>query len=438
MQIKIHKGTEEIGGSCIELSTVNTKILLDYGTPLSDDSVKVETPKDIDAILISHPHQDHFGEIVNVESDLPIYCGELSKELMNATKIFTGKDILENNFQTFEAWKSFTIGDFKITPYLVDHSATDAYAFLIEASDKKILYSGDFRANGRKAKLFNKMIEDKKLKNVDVLLMEGTMIRRGNKDFPDEKSVEDKIYEIIKESKDISFMIGSSQNIDSIVSAYRACKKAKKTFIIDIYTAWILEKMKLISSSIPNMSWDDVKVIKKFGSGYYQKLKENEIYFKKFKFEVFNHIVEIDEIKSNPQDYFLKISPWHIDKVLNYCNIENSNIIYSQWLGYLEEKYSGEKTASLFQNLKENSNWVYAHTSGHADLPALKKFASAINAKKLIPIHTEYKEEFEEHFENVAVLGDGEIYDVNENLLTDYQVDKLNEIFKEDLDDSQS
>jgi ribonuclease J len=435
MKIKIHKGTEEIGGSCIELSTANTKILLDYGTPLSDDSVKIERPKDIDAILISHPHQDHFGEIVNIESDLPVYCGELSRELMNATKIFTGEDILKNNFHIFKAWESFSIGEFKVTPYLVDHSATDAYAFLIEAEGKRVLYSGDFRANGRKAKLFDKMIEDKRLKDIDVLLMEGTMIRRSNKDFPDEKSVEDKIYETVKKTKTISFMIASSQNIDSIVSAYRACKKAKKVFVIDIYTAWILEKMKLISSSIPNMSWNDVKVIKKFGSGYYQKLKENEIYFKQFKFEVFNHIVEIDEIKSNPQNYFLKISPWHIDKVLNYCNIENSNIIYSQWLGYLQERYSGEKMASLFQDLKQNSNWVYAHTSGHADLPALKKFASAINAKKLIPIHTEYKEEFEEHFENVTVLRDGEVYDVSENNLTQYQVDKLNDIFQEDLND---
>ena len=412
MQIKIHKGTEEIGGSCIELSTENTKILLDYGTPLSDASIKVETPKDIDAILISHPHQDHFGEIINIESDLPVYCGALSKELMNATKIFTGQDILENNFQTFEAWKSFTIGDFKITPHLVDHSATDAYAFLIEADGKKILYSGDFRANGRKTKLFDKMIKDKKLKNVDVLLMEGTMIRRGNKDFPNEKSVEDKIYEAINKSKEISFIIGSSQNIDSIVSAYRACKKAKKIFVIDIYTAWILEKMKLISSSIPNMSWNDVKVMKKFGSGYYQKLKENEIYFKKFKFEVFNHVVEIDEIKSNPQDYFLKISPWHIDKVLNYCNIENSNIIYSQWLGYLDASYSDTKTVEMYKDLKDKYSLVYAHTSGHADIEALKKFAASINPKKLIPIHTQYKEEFKEHFDNVVVLNDDEFFEV--------------------------
>ncbi len=33
MKIKIHKGTDEIGGSCVELKTENTTILIDYGTP---------------------------------------------------------------------------------------------------------------------------------------------------------------------------------------------------------------------------------------------------------------------------------------------------------------------------------------------------------------------------------------------------------------------
>jgi ribonuclease J len=409
--------------------------LLDYGTPLQATSEQVKITDNIDAILISHPHQDHFGEIINIENTTPIYCGELSLELMNATKIFTGNEILENNFQLFEAWKSFKIGDFKVTPYLVDHSATDAYAFLIEADNKKVLYSGDFRANGRKSKLFANMINDKNLKNIDVLLMEGTMIQRRNEDFPDEQSVENKIFETIKDSDLISFMIGSSQNIDSIVSAYRACKKANKTFVIDIYTAWILEKMKIASSNIPHMNWNNVKVIKKFGSNYYKKLKDNKDYFNSFTSRVFNNIVEIDEIKSNPQNYFLKISPWHIDKVLNYIEVDNSNIIYSQWLGYLKEEFSDSKTVKLFKNLQNNNNWVYAHTSGHADLKALKIFASSLNPKKLIPIHTEYKKEFAEHFDNVMVLDDNESFDINDDNLSFHQVNELNQLFKDDFFD---
>lgn len=435
MKITIHKGTNEIGGSCIELSTNNSTILLDYGTPLQEDSTQIKIEKPIDAILVSHPHQDHFGEIANIDTTIPIYCGELAKELMNATKIFMGNAPLKNNFYTFKAWERFNIGDFTITPYLVDHSATDAYAFLVEADNQKVLYSGDFRANGRKSKLFDNIIKDKKLKNVDVLLMEGTMIQRSNHDFPDEQSVENKIYETIKSDDQISFMIGSSQNIDSIVSAYRACKKAGKIFVIDMYTAWILEKLKIVSSSIPNMSWDDVKVLRSFGKIYYDKISENPSHFGGFKSKIYddgNHI-QLDEIKLSPNKFFIKMSPSFIEKSIQKLEVDNANIIYSQWLGYLKEEFNNQKSIEILKRLEEKYNWVYAHTSGHADLEALQMFASSINPKKLIPIHTEHKEEFENYFDNVAVLEDNEVYEIGQSLSV-HQVNELNKIFKNDLE----
>ena len=431
MKIQILKGTDEIGGSCVKLSTLNTTILLDYGTPLQESSKKVKITDSVDAILISHPHQDHFGEIVNIDQKTSIYCGELSLELMNATKIFTGGELLKNDFKIFEAWKSFEIGDFKITPYLVDHSATDAYAFLIEADDKRVLYSGDFRANGRKSKLFNKMIEDDNLKNVDVLLMEGTMLQRNNDKFPTERSVEDKIYETISENNQITFMIGSSQNIDSIVSAYRACKKAGKIFVVDMYTAWILEKLTIVSGSTPNIEWKNIKVLRSFGKYYYDKICEYPEYFDDFKSKIYKsgNNIKIEKIKENPDNYFLKISPVFIERAITTLELNDANIIYSQWLGYLKEEFSDAKTFERFKVLKNKYNWVYAHTSGHADLDALKKFASAINPKKLIPIHTEFKEDFGKHFENVAIMADNESFDINSDNLTSYQVREMNETY---------
>ena len=50
------------------------------------------------------------------------------------------------------------IGPFRVTPYLVDHSAFDAYSLLVEADGKRVFYSGDFRGHGRKGKLFEAMV----------------------------------------------------------------------------------------------------------------------------------------------------------------------------------------------------------------------------------------------------------------------------------------
>lgn len=434
MQIKILKGTNEIGGSCVELTSKNTRILIDYGTPLKDNSIVVAPKEKVDAILISHPHQDHYGQIVDVDKSIPVYCGKLSLELMNATRIFTGYETLTNNFHYFKAWEKFTIGDFTITPYLVDHSATDAYAFLIEADGEKVLYSGDFRANGRKAKLFDSMINTKELKGVDVLLMEGTMIQRVNGDFPIEQSVEDKILETVKGSSEISFMIGSSQNIDSLVSTFRACVKSNKIFVVDIYTAWILENMKKVSDRMMNLNFSNVKVYKptvKTGGGQFGKVKDNEEYFKNFRFKIFhkNNIITFDEIKQNPANYFIKCSPWYIENILEEINQDKANVIYSQWLGYLKEEFSDERTATLLNRLKSSYNWVYAHTSGHADLDTLKTFTNELKPKTLIPMHTEHKEEFEEHFKNVLVVNDDDVYDitnktVHKTVIFEYVVDE--------------
>ena len=37
MKFKIHRGTKEIGGSCVEVWTASTRMLLDFGMPLVDE-----------------------------------------------------------------------------------------------------------------------------------------------------------------------------------------------------------------------------------------------------------------------------------------------------------------------------------------------------------------------------------------------------------------
>ena len=194
MQVTVHKGSHEIGGTCIQLSSGKTTILLDVGLPLSKDSQPVDVSRlAVDAVLVSHPHQDHFGLMASLPPGTPIYMGKLARRLIDAPQVFLGKDRYALDFHDFKAWQPFTIGAFTITPYLVDHSAADAYAFLIEAEGKRLFYSGDLRSHGRKGMLFENLVK-RPIRDIDVLFLEGTMMHRNNDLFPDEKSVEDKIF----------------------------------------------------------------------------------------------------------------------------------------------------------------------------------------------------------------------------------------------------
>lgn len=408
MKILIHRGSNEIGGTCIQLSTNTTTILLDIGMPLSKTSKEIDLSNiKVDAVLISHPHQDHFGLIDTIEPSIPIYIGELGKHLIDATRMLLGKELNNNKFSYFKSWQPFQIGDFTIKPYLADHSAIDAYAFLIEAEGKRVFYSGDFRAHGRKSILFDKIVHDPP-KDIDLLFMEGTMMKRSNDEFPTEAAVEKKIYETIKDQKNISFLISSSQNIDRIVSAYRACLSTHKTLIIDIYTAWVLEQVKLSSNHVPAMEWDLIGVYADFSQD--KKLKENASFFGDFRKRIYEHRIKKEQIAENPVG-FLYLSKMSKSRIMNsYKKEAPINVIYSQWLGYLEFKnseYFGAENIAAFRN-DPQVNFVYAHTSGHATVKDLKAFANALKPKRLIPIHTEFSCKYKEMFDNVTALTDND------------------------------
>jgi len=46
----------------------------------------------LDAALISHPHQDHFGLVASLPTGTPVYIGKLARSLIHATQVFIGKD----------------------------------------------------------------------------------------------------------------------------------------------------------------------------------------------------------------------------------------------------------------------------------------------------------------------------------------------------------
>jgi Transposase IS66 family len=87
--------------------------------------------------------------------------------------------------------KTIQLGPFAITPFLVDHSAYDAYALLIEAHGRRLFYSGDIRAHGRKAALFERLVA-KPPRPVHAMLMEGSSLGRldPGQQFPTERAIE--------------------------------------------------------------------------------------------------------------------------------------------------------------------------------------------------------------------------------------------------------
>lgn len=416
MKVKVYRGAAAIGGTCIELKANNAKTLwLDLGLPLSDKKPDISYAKNNspDALLISHSHQDHYGLMEHLDSNIPVHIGIVTKGLIQTPRIFINTPAPVNNFIDMKPWEMFTVADtFKVTPYLVDHSSPEAFAFLIEADGKRVFYTGDFRSTGRKRVLYEKFIK-RPPKDIDALFIEGTMIERDNQKYKTEEEIESAIFEIIKDQENISFVISSAQNIDRFVSVARACKKTGKKVVIDIYNTMVLDVVSAKSKGTPTIERDEVLVYLK--GSQFEKINtpEYESFIKRIEKQGLK-----DEAFNKPSDYVYFLRCPNLNFIDRLRGKGKMNLIYSQWEGYLENEYWQYFTDIIngFKNDKD-FNFHTIHTSGHATIKVLKELAKALNPKQIIPIHTENPEKFKKEFEkdgfkNVKEIEDGVYFNI--------------------------
>jgi len=259
--LTVHRSTQEIGGNCIELNFDGHRLLLDAGEPLdSNDSIPnnhhipttLDTSREVDGLVISHPHQDHWGLLNQLPPGWPVWCGQASGILMDMTARVRGERIAQQ-FRTYRSGEEFSVGPFTITPYLTDHSAFDAHMLLVECAGRRILYSGDFRRTGRKGVLVKRLLALPP-ENIDVLLLEGTALGRTEA-FRTESELERDFESLFNSTAGRVFVSWSAQNIDRTVTIYRACKRSGRTLVLDVYTLDILERLSKLGYRLPRLGW---------------------------------------------------------------------------------------------------------------------------------------------------------------------------------------
>ena len=420
MKLTIHRGANEIGGSCVEIRSSNNRIVIDIGMPIVTPSGSKTLPdvkgfykhnnkqRLIDGLLISHAHLDHYGLYNFASEDIQYYLGEATHKLINLSNIFIEDRGIINKFEDIQDGKQFHIGDFKITPFLMDHSAYDAYSFLIEGDGKKVLYSGDFRAHGRKWKLFYKFLSTLP-EGINALLLEGTSIndRSLNSEYKKEEVVEHEIAGILrKHNNTIMFGIASSQNIDRMVTFYKAAKSTGRMFVVDVYTANVLTAIRNTKGKpkIPHPSKDYPEIRVFFPRHLCNKLEKSHRKDMMYKFVPYK--ITKDEISENLSRVFMLVKSSMSEYLKGIKNLDASPVLYSMWKGYQEDpsmKYFIQGLTKGDESLLYN-----VHTSGHADVSTLKRLVSQLRPEKVIPIHTFRPEMYKELFNNVVEIADGQ------------------------------
>ncbi|WP_135058829.1 hypothetical protein [Paracoccus salipaludis] len=122
VSVTVHRGTAEIGGTCIEIrASSGERLILDAGRPLdAPPSARGLLPQSLDrlgsaTVLICHPHQNHWGLISELSAGWGVITGEASAKLIAITARL-GRHDLGRYLSTWASGRSFVRGAFRVPP----------------------------------------------------------------------------------------------------------------------------------------------------------------------------------------------------------------------------------------------------------------------------------------------------------------------------------
>lgn len=284
----------EVGRSSFLLD-FGEKILMDRGIKLSSEETEYPKPvkTNLDAIIISHAHLDHSGDLppLFLESDSLCYMTQptlaVAEVLWQDTLKIAGYEGVDAKFskQEIERTKRYSFPLIYNKPLDITHKCSmqffDAGHILgaaltrLDFSNKSFLYTGDF--NPIETRL-HEGADVKGVGEVDYVLCESTY---GGKEHPPRKQVEKEFIAAIKETLENgghaivpAFAVGRSQEIVDLLLEAKInapiyfdgmCQKISRIYLN--YGEYLKSKNEL-STALKNTEWiksdrDRKKVLQK-------------------------------------------------------------------------------------------------------------------------------------------------------------------------------
>ncbi len=439
--ITVHGGKKEIGGNKILVEDGDTRIWLDFGMSYSlrgkffeefvqprsanglgdflemglipdlpglyrEDLLrhqgrKAEEPA-FDAVLISHAHLDHCAYVSFLHEGIPIYMGETSKLILQAIKdanqkrnietevlafkerpITRGAEEIERDVKTFRTGDRLKIGDFNVWPVHVDHSVPGAYGFVLEGPNIRLAYTGDLRLHGRHSEMTQEFIEFAKEKEVDILLTEGTRVKE--QESRQEEEVERDVLDWIINHNGLAFVDFNFKDVDRLRTFLRVAEETDRTFVIPFKEAVLINYLsKDKKLNIPSL--DNFVIFKPkrktgtFDDKDYRKIERE--YYNEYESWTYK------DVKENANKTMMYLSYFAFPNLVD-IKPENAIFVHSLSEPFNEEmEISYDRMMSWLDHF--GIKYLHSHCSGHASAPELREVIKGINAKKIIPIHTEH------------------------------------------------
>ncbi len=389
MKITIHGGAREIGGSCIGVQTEYCKVALDYGTKFEESSSN-QFPEDSDAVVISHAHLDHSGQLLSLSKKKPVIVGsKITREvtvalLQDMVKVQSQNDYnypyFKHNANAIrEYWwvrDYIALPGMTIKLHPAGHVA-GARMISIHSENKEVLYTGDFCVHD--SEILEGCNTKALPKKPDVLIAESTY---GGKVRSPRNELVDEFFRQI-----LAAMERKGNVLIPTFAFHRSQEMAKR--IDDAMKNGVLPRYNVYTiSNLANKITDYFNENKECFTKKIQRQKQP------FNYSQVKHLYRTGQIKE-PAVVICTSGFGHAGASLrllkDWAEDENNSVLLTS--GYLppDSPLKSAKEERRFRNngdeISVNAEIEQIELSGHADQVELVQMVEKLKPKKTILVH---------------------------------------------------
>jgi ribonuclease J len=413
--LTFYGGVNEIGGNKILLQDVDTRVFFDFGmsfamkkqfysppflSPKSEKSLlelgilpkiagvyKFDPgPPEIDAVFLSHGHLDHSAYLSFIKREIPIYCGETTRTILQVLSEVRRTDlefsVSDIEFKAFRTGDKIIVDNLEIEPFHVDHSVPGAYGFVIHTSNGAVVYTGDFRDHGAKPEMTRDFVENAKKAEPTAIVTEATNMTGAV--VSSEAEVENKLNSIVGGANGLVLAEFAYSDVDRLNSFFHIAKSNQRCLAVSLKQAYLLEALRKDKGLVvPAMDDEDILIFRK-SKKRFDKWEKQLIE----RYDDQGKIFDVFEVSKQQGNVVLALSFYDFEELVPLQPAAGSCYVLSTSEPFNEE---------MEIDYERLVNWLshyglpqyHVHVSGHMMPLQLKKTLKEISAKRMFPVHTE-------------------------------------------------
>ena len=425
-RLTFYGGINEIGGNKFLLEDGGSRVFLDFGKNFSREKLYFDDPwirpqkedhllalgilpnlpgiykkdatgeRKLDAVLLTHPHTDHYDALRWLRDDIPSYGSPTTNAVILARE-YSGRtgpskeyyianwteregQVDYRTLETIDPGHPTEIAGLPTTAFAVDHSILGSVGYVVETKAGNVAYTGDFRLHGARGAQSRAFLEKARERDPVALLIEGTHVEDSK--IESEEEVQQKLTTVVSQTKGLVLAGFAPADVDRMNTFHQVARATDRTLVLTAKQAFLLDQL------VEKGLFTDFDLTSK-NVRIFRKEKKTTVAFEKHLEERYgDRVIDAVDVRRIQPEAILVASLSDMLALPAIDPMPGSVYILSS-----SEPFNEEMEIS-FDKLK---SWLtryglplfQVHASGHATAHDLRMAVESIRPKKVFLVHTE-------------------------------------------------